>query len=110
MLVNKSSTWLPDLNHDATANASFDDVSGLLDHLGKPDLTRHRGELSPLKLAFQTPPRRSPIGNRPHDGINAGQRTTAQDTVGDRGGQIQAARRRTGGNTPAARRLRETMA
>src|SRR5215510_11558132 len=62
MLVNKSSTWLPDLNHDATADASFDDVSDRFDHVGKPDLARHRGKLSPIKLAFQTPLRRSPIG------------------------------------------------
>src|SRR5215470_19244108 len=27
MLVNKSSTWLPDLNHDAAANAALDDIS-----------------------------------------------------------------------------------
>src|SRR5262245_615250 len=62
MLVNKSSTRLPDVNHDATANAALDDVAGRLDHLGTPDLPRHGRKLSPIKVARQPLPRHSPIG------------------------------------------------
>src|SRR5262245_35805623 len=64
MLVNKSSTRLPDVNHDATANAALDDVAGRLDHLGKPDLPRHGRKLSPIEVARQPLSRhcRSAIG------------------------------------------------
>src|SRR5262245_65038408 len=64
MSVNKSSTRLPNLNHDATVNAALDDVAGRLDHLGKPDLARHGRKLSPIEVARQPLPRRSPIRNR----------------------------------------------
>src|SRR5215472_16069928 len=106
MLVNKSSTWLPDLNHDATANASFDDVSGRFDHFGKPNLARHRRELSPIKLAFQMPPRGSPIDNRPHAGIGAEKQTTAQNKREDRRRQSNAPRQSTNRNRPAIARHR----
>src|SRR6516225_2818036 len=52
---------VPNLNHDATANAA----------LGKPGLARHGRKLSPIEVARQPLPRRSPIGNRTHDCVDA---------------------------------------
>src|SRR5262249_45470271 len=60
ILVNKSSMRLPDVNHDATANAALDDVAARLDHLGKPDLARHGRKLSPIEVARQPLSRHSP--------------------------------------------------
>src|SRR5262249_40042717 len=56
MLVNKSSTRLPDVNHDATANAALDDVAGRLDHLATPPS---------LPLARSLPPAAPPAHPRP---------------------------------------------
>src|SRR5262245_58254820 len=88
MLVNKSSTRLPDVNHDATANAALDDVAGRLDHLGTPDLPRHGRKLSPIEVARQPLPRHSPIGHRTPDGVDAEKRSSTQDKRRDRGRQI----------------------
>src|SRR5262249_35051741 len=68
--VNKTSTRLAEVNHDATANAALDDAAGRLNHRGKPDLARHGRKLSPIEVARQPLSRHSPIGHRTHDGAD----------------------------------------
>jgi hypothetical protein len=99
-LVNKSSTRLPNLNHDATANAA----------LGEPGLARHGRKLSPIEVALQPLPRRSTIGNRTHDGVDADKRSTTQDKRRDRSRQIHAARQSTGATVPPQRVIESTLA
>src|SRR5262245_15961609 len=65
---------LPDLDHDAAANAPLDDVAGRVDDLRQPDLARHGRKFAPIEVALQPLPRQLPIGHWTHDRINADQR------------------------------------
>src|SRR5262245_1683517 len=67
---------LPDLDHNAAANAPLDDVAGCVDDLRQPDFARHGRKFAPIEVALQPLPRQLPIGHWSHDRLNADQRNT----------------------------------
>src|SRR5262245_33772180 len=100
ILVNKSSTRLPDVNHDATANAALDDAAGRLDPPGTPTHTRMSRKLPPSEVPPQPLTRHSPHSHRTHDGADVEKRSPPQDNRRARSRQIHAARQSTGRTPP----------
>jgi hypothetical protein len=68
---------LPYFYHDPAADLAFDNTPPGGDHIVKPDLADHGGNLRAIEIARKALPRLLPQWQGAHDGINAEQRDAA---------------------------------
>src|SRR5689334_16936027 len=92
---------LLNLNHNATANAAFDDQPAGLDHITEPDFCTHFSEFRAVQVELETLPSLVTVSSRTMDRIDSKQSNSTQNEGSHAGRQIHTSGETACGHRPA---------